>query len=232
MAAVKRAPTRNYQRNSGAEESAPAKPAAARAGPRQASPLVPVFIVVVLVAASLAALYYAGFFSQNFSKTQYVCWNGAAVDSPDNCPARPAPQCPTPSCAAGTPTPIAVTEQNVETATQVGKQAIAATAFKVVDFKASGGKLFLILEYETKPPRTSGGVSINGITTMNDTLSDRPTGSWINTTSLQNLGDRTPWLSFGEESLVGKHVGENFSLTVVIYYNSLYERWILKGKIE
>jgi len=201
--------------------------------PRPSSPIVPMLIAVVLIGASLAALYYAGFFSPKAAKAQYVCWNQEVVDSVDKCPAQPRQYCPSPTACPAASTPAVVTEQQVKTSTQTGKQAVAATVFRVADFKASGGTLTLVLENNVEDAKYSN-VNVVGIITTNDS---EKTGDWVGSVRLENPGERSKEIVFDEVSLKGKAAGSGFSITVTIYFTNWraeqrQEQWILKGKVE
>jgi hypothetical protein len=200
--------------------------------PKPSSPFVPLILAVVLIGASLAALYYAGFFSPRAAKAQFVCWNQDVVDSVDKCPAQPIQYCPSPT-ACPSAAPAVVTEQEVKTSTQTGKQAVAATVFKVADFIASGGTLTLVLENNGEDALYSN-VNVVGIITTNDS---EKTGDWVGSVRLETPGEKSKEIVFDELSLKGKTAGSAFSITVTIYFTNWraeqrQEQWILKGKVE
>lgn len=198
--------------------------------PKPSSPLVPIVIVIVLLAASLAALYYAGFFTPKPAKKEYVCWNDVVVDSPDKCPARQCPYCPQPTPCPTAAAPVTVTEVQ---AGQAGKQAVAATVFRVADFKATPGSLSIVLEDNVDDAHYSN-VNVVGISTTNDT---EKTGDWVGSVRLVQPGEKSKEISFPEASLKAKSAGQNFSIAVTIFYTNWraeqrQEQWVLKGKVE
>jgi len=200
--------------------------------PRPRTPIGPLAVAIVFVIAAFAAMYYAGFFTPRPVKKEFVCWNSLVVDSPDKCPPQPVLQCPSPvpcpSVAASTP--VVITERPAGAG---GKQAVAATVFRVADFNASNDMLYLVLENAVDDEKYSN-VNVVGISTTNDS---EKTGDWVGSIRLIVPGEKSAPVAISEKSIAAKNFGENFSVTVTIYYTNWraeqrQEQWILKGRVE
>ncbi len=127
-------------------------------------------------------------------------------------------------------TPVVITERPVG---EVGKQAVAVTVFRVADFSASNGLLSIVLENAVGDERYSN-VNVVGISSTNDT---EKTGDWVGSIRLVKPGDKSKPVVFEEKSIKAKSPGENFSITITIYYTNWraewrQEQWILKGRVE